>query len=115
LKLRPVLRKYSCAWQKITSGVGKRDHRFFRSQIPPSRLGWSPKNSRRILGHYDSSHGTIIVTRKLDSPPVPRYLAEHVVYHEMLHIRFPAERRGQRRVVHSQEFRKAEKKFPKYE
>jgi len=91
------------------------NHRFFHGQIPPSRLGWSHKNSRRILGHYDSGHGTIIVSRKLDSPEVPRYLVEYVVYHEMLHIRFPVERRGQRRVVHSREFREAEKKFPKYE
>jgi hypothetical protein len=91
------------------------NHRFFHGQIPPSRLGWSHKNSRRLLGHYDSGHGTIIVSRKLDSPEVPRYLVEYVVYHEMLHIRFPVERRGQRRVVHSREFREAEKKFPKYE
>ena len=91
------------------------NHRFFHGQIPSSRLGWSHKNSRRILGHYDSGHGTIIVSRKLDSPEVPRYLVEYVVYHEMLHIRFPVERRGQRRVVHSREFREAEKKFPKYE
>ncbi len=91
------------------------NHRFFHGQIPPSRLGWSPKDSRRILGHYDSGHGTIIVSRKLDSPVVPHYLVEYVVYHEMLHIRFPVERRGHRRVVHSREFREAEKKFPQYE
>ena len=91
------------------------NHRFFHGQIPPSRLGWSHQISRRILGHYDSGHGTIIISRKLDSPSVPRYLVEYVVYHEMLHIRFPVERRGQRRVVHSREFREAEKKFPQYE
>ena len=91
------------------------NQRFFDGQIPPSRLGWSHKNSRRILGHYDSGHATIMISRKLDSPSVPRYLVEYVVYHEMLHIRFPVERRGQRRVVHSPEFREAEKKFPKYE
>jgi len=91
------------------------NQRYFHGGIPPSRLGWSHKNSRRILGHYDSGHGAIIISRELDSPSVPRYLVEYVVYHEMLHIRFPVERRGQRRVVHSREFREAEKKFPKYE
>jgi len=39
---------------------------------------------------------------------------EYVVFHEMLHMRFPTERRGHRRVMHSPEFRKAEKEFPKY-
>jgi predicted metal-dependent hydrolase len=40
---------------------------------------------------------------------------EYLVFHEMLHIRYNTERRGHRRVVHSAEFREAEKKFPKYE
>jgi hypothetical protein len=91
------------------------NQRFFHGQIPPSRLGWSRQNSRRILGHYDSGHGTIIISRKLDSPAIPRYLVEYIVFHEMLHIQFPVERRGHRRVVHSREFREAEKKFPQYE
>ena len=91
------------------------NRRFFNGQIPPSRLGWSHQYSRRILGHYDSGHGAIIISRKLDSPSVPRFLVEYVVYHEMLHIRFPVERQGQRRRVHSREFREAEKKFPQYE
>jgi hypothetical protein len=38
-----------------------------------------------------------------------------LVFHEMLHMRFPVERNGHRRVVHSREFRKAEREFPKYE
>jgi hypothetical protein len=91
------------------------NRRFFHDQIPPSRLGWSHQHSRCILGHYDSGHRTIIISRKLDGPSVPRHLVEYVVYHEMLHIWFPVERRGQRRVVHSREFREAERKFPKYE
>ena len=91
------------------------NHRYFDGQIPALRLGWSHGNSHRVLGHYDSGHSTIIISRKLDSPEVPRDLVEYVVYHEMLHIRFPVERRGGRRVVHSREFRAAEKKFPKYE
>jgi hypothetical protein len=91
------------------------NRRFFHGEIPATRLGWSPQNSRRILGHYDSGHAAIMVSRRLDAPSVPRYLVEYVVYHEMLHIRFPVERRGQRRVLHSREFREAEKQFPKYE
>jgi hypothetical protein len=91
------------------------NRRFFNDEIPACRLGWSHQYASRILGHYDSSHGAIILSRKLDSPSAPRYLVEYVVYHEMLHIQFPVDRRGQRRVVHSREFREAEKKFPQFE
>lgn len=90
------------------------NRRFFQGLLPPPRLGWSLKRSRTVLGHYDSAHATIIVSRVMDRASVPRYLVEYLVYHEMLHMRYPAERQGHRRVLHSREFREAEKEFPKY-
>lgn len=93
----------------------KLNRRFFRGELSPPRLGWSRKRSRTVLGHYDAAHRTITISRWLDSPSVPRYLVEYLVFHEMLHIEFPVGRRNHRRVVHSAEFRKAEKKFPKYD
>jgi hypothetical protein len=91
------------------------NRRFFRGTLPTPRLGWSLRRSRTVLGHYDSAHGAIIISRVLDAPAVPRYLVEYLVYHEMLHIRYPVERQGHRRVMHSREFRQAEKRFPQYE
>jgi hypothetical protein len=88
--------------------------RFFRNQLPPLRVGWTLRRSRTILGHYDSAHRTISISRWLDSPRVPRYLVEYLVFHEMLHAIYPVERDGHRRIVHSRRFRAAEKKFPKY-
>lgn len=93
----------------------KLNRRFFRGGLSPVRIGWSPKRSRAILGHYDSAHRAITISRWLDSSSVPRDLVEFLVFHEMLHIHYPVERRGPRRVLHSREFREAEKKFPTYE
>lgn len=91
------------------------NRRFFRSELPRQRLGWSLKRSRTVLGHYDSAHGAITISRWLDSPSVPQYLVDYLVFHEMLHMQFPVERQDHRRVVHSAEFRAAEKKFPNFE
>jgi hypothetical protein len=91
------------------------NRRCFGGGIRLRRLGWSPQRSRSTLGHYDSAHRTITISRALDSPKVPRYLVEYLVFHEMLHIRYPVERKGHRRVVHSRGFREAEKRFPRYE
>ena len=102
-------------WHDLEEIFQKLNQRFFGGQLTAPRVGWSSKASRTILGHYDSGHGAIIVSRALDSPSIPRYLVEYLVYHEMLHIRYPVERQGHRRVVHSVEFRQAEKRFPKYE
>ena len=91
------------------------NRRYFDGELVAPRLGWSRQRSRALLGHYDSAHRTIAVSRLLDSPQAPRYLVEYLVFHEMLHMRFPTGRNGHRRVVHSRDFRQAEKKFPKYQ
>jgi hypothetical protein len=93
----------------------KLNRRFFRSRLARPRLGWSRKRSRALLGHYDAAHRTITISRWLDSPSVPHYLVEYLVFHEMLHMKFPVGRKGHRRILHPPEFREAEKQFPKYE
>jgi hypothetical protein len=102
-------------WHDLSGIFRRLNRRFFRGELPQPRLGWSPQRSRTVLGHYDSAHAAIIISRVLDSPLVPRYLIEYLVFHEMLHMQYPVERRGHRRVLHSREFRQAEKKFPQYE
>ena len=91
------------------------NERYFSGRLPAARIGWSPHRSRSILGHYDSAHGTITISRFFDSPNVPRFLVDYLVFHEMLHIEFPVERNGHRRVVHSRAFREAEKRFQHFE
>ena len=102
-------------WYDLEEIFEKLRRRFFDGRLSPARLGWSVNRSRAILGHYDSAHRTITVSRWLDSPRVPRYLVEYLVFHEMLHMRHPVERNGPRRVIHSRQFLEAEKKFPMYE
>jgi hypothetical protein len=75
-------------------------------------LGWSRQPSRVMLGHYDPSHNAIILSRLLDGAAVSRLAVEYVLFHEMLHLRFPVDHRGARRCVHTPEFKQAEKEFP---
>ena len=91
------------------------NRRLFRGRLKTPRLGWTLKQPRTLLGHYDSAHEAISISRWLDSARVAREVVEYVVFHEALHMRYPVERNGPRRVVHSREFREAEKEFPKYE
>ncbi len=76
-------------------------------------LGWSRRPSRVTLGHYDPSHNAIILSKLLDRPEVPRLAVEYVLFHEMLHLRFPADHSGARRRVHTTDFHQAEKGFPR--
>ena len=87
---------------------------FFDNLLGRPQLGWSRKPSRSMLGHFDPSHNAIIISRIFDQPPVPGLALDYVMYHEMLHLRFPVDHRGARRCVHTQEFREAEKRFPQW-
>ncbi len=87
------------------------NRKYFGGKLQPPRLGWSLVRARTVLGHYDSAHRTITVSRWLDSPSVPQYLVEYLMFHEMLHMRFPTERKGTCRILHSPAFRAAEKQY----
>ena len=86
--------------------------RFFGGLMARPLLGWSRRASRTTLGHYDPSHHAIVLSSILDRPGVPRLAVEYVMFHEMLHLRYPVEHRGARRCVHTPEFKAAEKEFP---
>jgi hypothetical protein len=88
------------------------NHAHFHGLMAQPLLGWSRRLSRVMLGHYDPSHNAIILSRLLDRPTVPRLAVEYILFHEMLHLRFPVEHRGARRCVHTREFKEAEKQFP---
>jgi len=86
---------------------------FFAGAMARPTLGWSRQASRTILGHCDAAHNTIVLSRILDQPQVPRFVAEYVMYHEMLHLVHPVESRGSKRSIHPPVFREAEKLFPR--
>jgi uncharacterized tellurite resistance protein B-like protein len=85
--------------------------RYFFGLMARPRIGWSPHASRTLLGHYDSSHNAIVLSRVLDRPDTPKLAVEYVLFHEMLHLRYPAEHNGSRRCVHTAAFKEAEKQF----
>jgi hypothetical protein len=88
--------------------------RFFDGLMGRPLLGWSRRPSRSMLGHFDPSHNAIIISRIFDTNRVPPLALEYVLFHEMLHLRFPVDHRGARRRVHTREFREAEKVFPQF-
>jgi hypothetical protein len=84
---------------------------YFNGLMARPDLRWSARPSRTTLGHYDPSHHMIVLSKALDQPHVARLAVEYVMFHEMLHLRYPVEHRGARRCVHTPEFKQAEKQF----
>lgn len=88
--------------------------RYFDGLMAQPTLGWSLRPSRTTLGHYDPSHHVIVLSSILDSQKAPRLIVDFVMFHEMLHLKFPTQHKGPRRCVHTPEFKAAEKTFGRY-
>jgi predicted metal-dependent hydrolase len=56
-----------------------------------------------------------VLSAILDTDKAPELIVRFVMFHEMLHLRYPTEHRGARRCVHTKEFKLAEKQFEDYE
>lgn len=89
------------------------NQQFFDGLLGRPQLGWSRQSSRSMLGHFDPSHNAIIISRIFDRPETPPLALDYVLFHEMLHLRYPVDHNGARRRVHTREFRHAEKQFPR--
>ena len=89
--------------------------KYFHGLMARPDLGWSVKPSRTVLGHYDPSHHAIVLTNLLDSQLATPLIVSFVMFHEMLHLRYPTEsRRSGRRCVHTPAFKAAERTFEEY-
>jgi hypothetical protein len=90
------------------------NRRHFEGEIERPVLTWSQRRARSILGHHDAVHNTITISKILDSPDVPEWFVEYIVFHEMLHIKHPARIINGRRYYHSPAFRAEEHSYPRY-
>ena len=88
--------------------------RYFHGLMARPVLGWSVRPSRTTLGHYDPGHHVIVLSSLLDSFHASRLIVEFVMFHEMLHLKYPTEHHGARRCVHTPAFKAAEREFLKY-
>jgi hypothetical protein len=91
------------------------NRRYFGGALPRPVLSWSMRRSKRVLGHHDAVHDTIIISRALDDAAMPEFVVEYVLYHEMLHIKHKPRLVNGRRIYHTPAFRGDEKKFTRFD
>lgn len=91
------------------------NRRYFDSDLERPTITWSQRKTRSILGHHDRVYETITISKSLDSPQVPEWFVEYILYHEMLHIKHAARMINGRRYYHTTAFRLDERRFARYE
>jgi hypothetical protein len=90
---------------------------YFEGSLERPMLGWTLRPITYRWGWYSSMvmpHGLIVINRLLDDPKVPRFVVEGTMHHEMLHMRSDTAVVNGRRVVHTKEFREAERSFDRF-
>jgi hypothetical protein len=87
---------------------------YFGSGLDKPRITWSVQGSRRTLGRYDSTRHSISISRIFDSPQVPGFVVDYVMFHEMLHVKHQSCIHDCRILVHTPEFRAEERSFPQF-
>lgn len=88
---------------------------YFGGRMQRPRLCWSPVCARRIVGTYQACSDRVVLTRRLDSLRIPKFVLDFVMYHELLHKALGTGRRGDgKRRVHGPEFRRLERRFLRY-
>ncbi|HEX4807737.1 MAG TPA: SprT-like domain-containing protein [Bryobacteraceae bacterium] len=98
----------------LTQIFNELNWKYFHGLLGQPQLGWSLRASRSTLGQFDPSHNAIILSRLLDNLDAPEISVKYVMFHEMLHLKFPTEHRGLRRCVHTKDFKEAERTFEGY-
>jgi hypothetical protein len=93
------------------------NEKYFGNRVGNLNISWfkKPKYKNRgtvTFGSYDRSLKLIKVNEILDNDFFPHYFVSFVVFHEILHHKFPIviDDKG-RRKIHYEEFKKAERKF----
>lgn len=88
---------------------------YFAGSINKPKLSWSAKKARYVLGRYDATHQAIYISRVFDTPSVPSYVVEYVMFHEMLHVKHQSQVHDSRLIVHTPEFKREEHSFSHYQ
>jgi len=90
------------------------NQKYFQGKMHAPRLVWSARKSVRRLGYYHPDTDTITISQCLDQAQTPRYAAEYIMYHEMLHKHLGLKRANSRRMAHTSTFKQMEKQFTYY-
>jgi len=88
---------------------------YFDGGLNKPRIAWSIRGSRRTLGRYDATRHCIFISRIFDTPNVPGFVIDYVMFHEMLHVKHQSRIRDCRILVHTPEFRADEQSFAEYQ
>ncbi|MBE9210285.1 M48 family peptidase [Nostoc sp. LEGE 06077] len=92
----------------------KLNSEYFAANLVKPRLTWSQIKTYRKFGHYEPARDRVVISTTLDNANVPKFVAEFVLYHELLHKHHGTKWVNGKRMVHTTQFRTDERQFKLY-
>jgi hypothetical protein len=74
-------------------------------------ISWTDRPNRLRMGYCSVLMKVIAISSVLDSPDIPKYVAEYVLYHEMIHLEKGLD---SMRSQHNADFRRLERRHPRF-
>jgi len=99
----------------LNASFDRLNDQYFHGSLNKPKITWSEGRSRRTLGRYDSTQQCIFISRIFDTPRMPEFVVDYVMFHEMLHVKHQSHIQGCRILVHTPEFHADEKRFSEYQ
>ncbi len=87
---------------------------WFGGAMERPRLEWQPSLSRGRFGYYAAGEDKVVIDARLDDAAVPEFVAECVLFHELLHKHYGTPHDGNRRQVHPPYFLEHERQHPRF-
>ncbi len=103
------------AWVDLGESFRRVNRDYFDGALPAPQLAWSRRVRRQEFGRYDAPGDTVWLNPVLDDAHLPSFVIDFVVYHELLHKALGVRMLAGRRQVHTPAFRKAERRFARFE
>ncbi len=85
----------------------------FQGTMTRPTLRWTRGGTRRTFGHYQFARDRLSISRSLDSPRVPAFVIDFIMFHELLHKVHGLTPSGGRLYAHTRAFRSQERTFPR--
>lgn len=110
--MSPTRRKDAFDLEKLFDRVNRT---CFGGQLAAPVMKWSARSSKSVMGKYNYTTDTLTINRLLNREDTPVYVIEFLIYHELLHKALGYQVINNRRRVHTPNFRKLERAFPRYQ
>jgi len=113
--LAGVADKSKGVWHDLAQSFERVNSTYFENAMNQPRLVWSQVFTSRKFGHYDQAHDTIMISATLDGNEVPELVVDFIMYHELLHKKLGVIWTNGRKLAHSADFLREERRYPDYD